>query len=384
MKPLIVHITNDYPDPLLPQKTKAVQNLVEGTPQYRHIVYSLNRANAWSGLSAINFGDDRVAVAYGALPKGIGWGRRLQDVAQWISADLKAKGIKPDLIEAHKFTIEGIIGLTLSQEFSCPLICDLQGYTDINMLRKKPAFHDIYRRIAQHTSAVFSYAPWPLSAFEMEIGLDKTKCHNLPVIPSIDNISAAPIIQAQKLLSVFHLDGWKNKNFEGIVQAAAALKSQGRDVTLDIYGAGSPKTMLTLQAFINRQNAGGFVTLKGPIENGRMPETMQKYIGFVMPSHSESYGLVYAEALFSGVSVLLNTNRGISGYFDLSQIGYGCDPANVDDIARGMIILLDHQKRLKDNIAQMQKRGVFDFMRRHAILKTYTGVIDRVLSERQK
>ena len=38
MKPLIVHITNDYPDPLLPQKTKAVQNLVEGTPQYRHIV----------------------------------------------------------------------------------------------------------------------------------------------------------------------------------------------------------------------------------------------------------------------------------------------------------------------------------------------------------
>jgi hypothetical protein len=56
----------------------------------------------------------------------------------------------------------------------------------------------------------------------------------------------------------------------------------------------------------------------------------------------------------------------------------------VEDIARGMITLLDHQKRLKDDIAQMQKRGVFDFMRRHAILKTYTGVIDRVLSEQKK
>ena len=380
MKPIILHISNDYPDSLVPQKTRAVLNLVEGTPQFSHVVYSLNRANAFSGLSAISFGEDRTAISYGALPKGIFWRSRLKSVASWIIADLKAKRIQPSIVEAHKLTIEGIIGLEIARAFSCPLVCDIQGYTDINMLAKKPSFHDDYREIANVSAAIFPYAPWPLDAFEEKIGLKREKCHMLPVISTLDTMSAAPFIATPKLLSVFHLDGWKNKNFKGMILAVKALREQGKDITLDVYGAGSPKTMLILQGLINRHSLQKHISLMGSVENGKMPEIMKKYVGFVMPSYSESYGLVYVEALFSGVPILLNTKRGVSGYFDLTQVGYGCDPSNVEDIARGMQILIDNQKPLKENIAQMQKRGVFDFMRKHAILKTYTSVMETVLA----
>ncbi len=379
MKKVIVHISNDYPDILVPRKTNAVKALVDGTPEYRHVVYSLNRVSALSGLASMDFGADRIAVAYGALPKGLFWEKRLREVGQWILSDLKSRGIKPDLIEAHKFTIEGFIGHDLSQEFGVPLICDIQGYTDINILKKKKSWHARYRQIAKDCAAVFPYAPWPIDAFVDAIGLDREKCTCLPVVPGIDAMARAPVIGADKLLSVFHLDGWKNKNFEGMALAVKKLSRLRKGITLDVYGGGSPKTLLDLQAIIDQHDLHECVRLMGPVENGDMSAVMRQYAGFVMPSKSESYGLVYVEALFSGMPVMFNKNRGISGYFEASDIGYGADAHDVDDIARGMAHLLDHEASLKDKLEEMQKSGAFDKLRRGDILKSYQSVIDKAL-----
>ncbi len=382
MTKTILHISNDYPDILAPNKTKAVSNLVDGTPEYRHVVYSLNRVSAWNGLAHLSFGEDRTAIAYGALPKGLFWERRLRAVAQWILADLKAKNIAPDLIEAHKFTIEGLIGQDLAKAFNVPLICDVQGYTDINILKKKQSLRGRYKQIARECAAILPYAPWPLKAFEDLIGLDRAKATCLPVVPYVDEMSAAPIIEDDKLLSVFHLDGWQNKNFENMVQAVKALSIKRKNITLDVYGSGAPKTLLTLQGVIEKADAASCVRLMGPVDHGDMQGVMKKYAAFVMPSKSESYGLVYVEALFSGVPVMFNANRGISGYYDPKDIGYGADPHDVNDIMTGMEHLLDHQKSLKDNVEKMQKNGDFEQLRKENILNTYRGVIEGALKGR--
>lgn len=381
MKPVLVHISNDYPDILVPQKTRAVINLVEGTPQYRHVVYSLNRVSALGGLADISFGEDRTAIAYGALPKGIFWEKRLCEVASWIANDLRKKGIKPDLVEAHKFTIEGLIGQDLAHEFSCPLVCDIQGYTDINILQKKKSLRTRYKEIAKECAAVFPYAPWPLEAFERLADLNPEKCKCLPVVPFVDAMGKAPLVEEEKLLSVFHLDGWKNKNFEGIALAVKRLLPRRPKLVLDVYGGGSPKTLLALRKIIDENKLNEHVRLLGPVANGALPDIMRGYAGFVMPSKSESYGLVYIEALFSGVPILLNAKRGISGYFDLSETGYGCDAHDVTDIAKGMEHLLDHQAQLKLKIEKMQSEGAFEFMRKSEILKTYSNTIDAILEK---
>ena len=156
MRPVIVHLSNDYPDPLFPDKTRAIRELVEGTAEdFEHIVYSLNRKNGWSGISASPFGKNNVVVTYKALPKGILWGKRLGDVATWIEADLRAKNIIPDLIEAHKFTVEGLIGQQLARVFKKPLICDIQGDTDTNILKKKIGLRSRYQEIAREAKDCF-------------------------------------------------------------------------------------------------------------------------------------------------------------------------------------------------------------------------------------
>src|SRR5688500_18799750 len=111
----IVHVTCDFPDPMVGAKTRSVQNLVENTPEYRHVVYSLNRANWKTGVHALKFDTDRTALAYGAPPKGLFHASRLKPVAQWILDDVRAAGVKPDVIHAHKLTVEGLVALDLAR-----------------------------------------------------------------------------------------------------------------------------------------------------------------------------------------------------------------------------------------------------------------------------
>ncbi len=385
-KPIIVHITADYPDVMEAGKTSAVKNLVEGTSsKYRHIVYSINRVSALGGFASMEFGKDRIALAYGALPKGVMWEKNLPEVARWIRADLQKRNIIPDLIEAHKYTVEGVIGFDLSKSFRCPLICDIQGYTDVNILNKKIALRGIYREMAQHVSAVLPYAPWPIAAFQEAVGLDRAKCTYLPVVPGLDSMQAAPVIEENKMVSVFHLDGWDNKNFEGMALAVRKLVDTHfeahKALSLDIYGRGSAQTVLTLEKFIRKHDLQDHVRLMGPIENKKMPKMFSDYAAFVLPSKSESYGLVFAEALFSGLPVLCNAHRGISGYFNFDDIGAGCDANSVRSIAVGMSQILLKQEELKAKIAQKQKDGDFDLMLKKNILKTYKDTLDGVLKD---
>ncbi len=381
--PIILHISSDYPDPIKPNKTIAVYNLVEGTPEYRHVVYSLNRENGWSGITAEPFGQDRVAVRYKAPPKGLFWGSRLKNVAGWIGEDLKKKNIIPDLVEAHKFTVEGLIGQDLAREFSCPLVCDIQGGTDTKILRIKLGLRRRYRQIAQESSLFFPYAPWSIEPFEKLAGLERGKCRCLPVTPDLDNLQPANPVDKNRLLSVFHLDGWKHKNFTGLIRAVKKLSAQNDNIKLDVYGGGKPETLAAMENLIKRYDVQNHVHLRGSVSNNELPEIMKNYTAFVLPSLVESYGLVYVEALFSGLPILFSKGRGIDGYMDEKSIGYACNPRSVEDIADGIDYLIQNQRELKTGIANLQTEGSLDILRRENILNVYRAGINAVLAEKK-
>jgi glycosyltransferase involved in cell wall biosynthesis len=379
MKPVIVHISNDYPDPLQPDKTKAIANLVEATPEFRHVVYSLNRVNGWSGMVDIPFGEDRTAVAYSALPKGLLWERRLDDVARWIAADLKKKKIVPGLIEAHKLTVEGLIGQHLAEVFSCSLVCDIQGGTDLRVLKGKVNLHKRYRQIADRSSLIFPYAPWIIELFHKTIGLDRNKCRYLPVLPGFDGLTPSRAENRKKIVTLVRFGDWKNKNLAGIAEAICTLSRKHPELTLDIYGGGVADSLLQIQKSIRGCGVADKIFFKGPVANENLPGLLNRYTALVMPSFSESYGLVYAEALFNGVPVLYSKNRGIDGYFEDRKIGYACDPRSADDIAAGIDHLLTQETSLKSGIAEMQASGAFDSIRRAGIIDTYRSGLSTAL-----
>ncbi|HEU5047987.1 MAG TPA: glycosyltransferase family 4 protein [Rickettsiales bacterium] len=379
MRPVIVHISNDYPDPLQPDKTLAIRNLVEATPEFRHVVYSLNRVNGLGGITSIPFGEDRTAVAYGALPKGLFWERRLEAVADWISADMKQKNIVPDLIEAHKITVEGIIGQKLAAEYNCKLVCDIQGGSDYKLLKFKRNLWKRFGEIAKASTLIFPYAPWVVPHFEKAVGLDPSKCRNLPVLPGFDALSSSSVSSAPRLITLLRFSDRKNKNIASTIAAVNQLAAKYPAITLDIYGGGGAKDLMELRKVIDNDNIDGRINFKGPIANNVLTQIMGQYSALVMPSFTETYGLVYAEALFCGVPVLFTKGQAIDGYFDTTKIGYACNPASVEDIAAGIEHLLKNEAELKRNIAQMQASGALDFIRRKDIIDTYRNELLKLL-----
>ena len=379
-RPIILHISSDYPDAMAPDKTRAVSGLVDGTPEFRHVVYSLNRVDGWSGTTSLPFGEDRIAVAYKALPKGLLWDSRLAALGDWILADLNRRAIVPDLIEAHKFTVEGLIGLQLAEAFGKPLICDIQGDSDTNILNRKPGLRPRYRAIAARTAVVFPFAPWPVAQFETMTGLDRAKCRILPVVPGIDALRASAPVSAQRLVTVFNADSWQRKNIVRVAQAMKLVAAQFPGVTLDVYGRGRPGAILAMRDAVAETGIGDRLAFKGSAANGSLPDILNGYAAFVLPSLRETYGLVYAEALFAGLPLLFSKNRGIDGLLETNAIGYACDPHSVEDIAAGIHHLLTSQAALKTDIARLQAEGGIDILRRESILRTYRqGIKDALL-----
>lgn len=376
----VVHISADYPDPFDPKKSAAVFNLVDGTPAFRHIVYSINRVDGLFGITGFQFGEgrsdqQRVCVIYHAPPKGLLLRTRLDHVADWILNDLTERNIRPDVVHAHKFTVEGLVAMRIREALGSPLICNIQGNTDTNIAGIRHDVRPAYRKLANESSKILSFAPWSGPAMQriLRIPLDYEV---LPVGTTCDQLLDPVTSDRPRLVSLFHLDYWRVKNADTLASAVALIARERSEVVLDIYGGGSVKQRHALERAIRRCSPPGLVQLKGPLPRGRVQQTLNGYSAFVMPSHAETYGMAFVEALFSGTPVVFPRGRAIDGILPESEIGARCDPSSAKDLARAINYVLDNETELKDRLRRAQARGGLDHLRLANITNRYRQILE--------
>ena len=116
---------------------------------------------------------------------------------------------------------------------------------------------------------------------------------------------------------------------KGIDQLIAAMGRLPDYVTLDIYGSGDAAYEATLRA--TAAEYGTRIRFHGPVQNAAKALAFARADLFVLPSHSENFGIVVAEALAHGLPVLTTT---ATPWRRLDLIGAGAciDPLQ-DDLA---------------------------------------------------
>ncbi|MBQ2260179.1 MAG: glycosyltransferase [Loktanella sp.] len=114
---------------------------------------------------------------------------------------------------------------------------------------------------------------------------------------------------------------------KGIDRLITALADLPEQVTLDLYGGGEAAHVAALQAAA--RPFGARIRFHGPVQGAAKARAFADADLFVLPSHSENFGIVVAEALAHGVPVLTTT---ATPWRRLDHVGCGrcIDPARTD------------------------------------------------------
>lgn len=367
----ILHLSADFPDPLAPGKTRAVANLLALAPDHDHLVYSLNRVTGPGGIFAQSFGPGNRAVAYAAPPLGVMLATRMAAVADWIASDLRGRGFAPDLVHAHKLSVEALAGHRLAAGLDVPLVVSSQGNSDLRILRARPDLRRRWRRIWRDAAAVLPFAPWTARALEQMLGPRSGPVQCLPCPTAADTI-IPPRMAPPRLLGVFGLDEMANKRAGYLIDAVRIVRAGGLPAELEIVGTGSPASFARLSQKIRGLP---FVRLAGHVRHDRIQHLMNRAALLAVPSRRESYGMVFAEALLAGCPVIHGAGNGPSGYFPRAPYAVPAPKRDAGALARTIARMLQGQAPIKAALGAAQRQGTLDFMRRPAIAGLYAQAL---------
>jgi glycosyltransferase involved in cell wall biosynthesis len=386
MKPRILHLSADYPDRFQPAKTKAISGLVEGTAErFDHFVVSLNRQGGLAALLrpgsviAHNMSGGLIAVRYAALPAAIAIALPMVRLADWLAQQLTQIGFKPDLIQAHKLTVEGVLAHRLAARLGVPYTLTLQGNTDQKLLRQRPDRLPLMKQIWRDAAAIMAFAPWTADWCQDRLGEPQAPiCVNPCLLPH-DKV-LAPAIGPPLIRTAFNLDFWRNKNIETLLEAVVRLQRQVPDLRLEIAGDGSETATQAIEARIARLGLSRKVRLIGPIAPDQIQSWFNGAAVVAMPSRRESFGMVFAEALLAGAPVIHRRGAAIDGFFPDKPFAKAVNADDPAELAEALAKMLTKQASIKSALAAAQQCGEIDLFRRSPVLARYANFVTGALA----
>lgn len=375
----ILHLSGDYPDPICAAKTRAISNLLEISKGCDHRVYSMNRTGWTKPLTAETFSDavsdTNVSVRYPAPPFGVLLRPFLGRLADWISRDCERARYRPELIHAHKLTIEALAANWLARVFNVPLVVSAQGNTDLKIALARPDFRPTFSRIWRNADLVFPFAPWTRDELNSLLGFRRRQIVCLPCPGPADDI-IAPRIGPSVIRTAFRIDDWRNKNAARLIQAIGLAARDVRDIRLEVIGGGSNQSFAQLRHLAER-HAPGLVRFLGPVPHAEMQVVLNSSAAFALVSNRESFGMVFSEALLAGVPCLIPKGQAIDGYFPDGEVTLAAASKDTDGIALSLVRLVREQVEFKCRLRRLQAAGALEFLRRASIGQRY----ERALNE---
>ncbi|MDF1678699.1 MAG: glycosyltransferase [Legionellaceae bacterium] len=252
---------------------------------------------------------------------------------------------KPNLVHVHAAWPAGLVALEIFRQHGIPYVV-----TEHSSNFAKNVYTPWHLK---HIEAIFQHAKASIAVSHSFADLLKST-FSLPFayIPNSVNekFLATPLADthlsssALVFLSVATLSD--KKGFELLIEAFAKKFSNNPEVQLKIGGDGPLKTkLITLVEHLGIQNQVQFL---GRLGRSEVQAQMLLADAFVLPSLYETFGVVYVEALASGLPVIA-TRCGGPESIVTQEVGYLVETGNLEEIAHAMGSLYESRSMWREN-----------------------------------
>lgn len=257
-----------------------------------------------------------------------------------------------NVIHAHTLFSAGYAAWRLHKKYGIPYIVAVRN-TDVNVFFKRmihlrrtgicimrDAYRVVFLSSIYRERVVNDYVP---TALQQEIrekslvipnGIDGFFLENRP--------DARKEINNKPIILLYAGDIEPNKNLELTVQAAKLLREQEMDVSITAVGK------ILDEKYSKLIQETPFVTHFPRCPKEEIVEHLRRSDIFVMPSHTETFGLVYAEAMSQGVPVLYTRGQGFDGQFPDGTVGYAVSDTDPDELAEKIRLVVDRYAELSE------------------------------------
>ena len=344
----ILHIANDY------SGSKVYKNLVKGLDQLGLVqyVYTAIRSESLEGKNAILFQEAQSKIHYRNILKKsdrIFYTHKINKITKDVEEEVLLSEI--NLIHAHTWYSDGGVAYELYKKHNIPYVITVRN-TDLNLFYKY-AYHlrKFGREIIENANKVFFISPsYHKRFFKLKPFINNESIINKSeVIPNgIDdfwiNNYKSPKQKLQDVPVLLFIGKFaKGKNVLRLIEAVNTLNKTGTPCELNLVGGGGNEE----KEVLTKVEQSEYINFHGKIFDKRLLQKQFESADiFVMPSHKETFGLVYIEAISQGLPVIYTQNEGIDGFY--KEVGLAVNPNQKISVVNAIKEVIENYNPLQD------------------------------------